>query len=300
VNPSIFINYRRDDASAESLLVKKALLEQFGEENVFMDVTSIDPGAAWPREIEMRLKKAAAVVAVIGPNWLRAGSDEWGRRRIDRKSDWVRKELEVVLRRRQKLIPLYVRDAKAFPPDVLPPSIRRLSKIQGIPIRRDSWEHDIQRLLANLAATETRAGKSVKLTNPYPVSKLTPPDRLSATKLGRVLRSELPYWTAVRSQLLDKPRVTREELFREFVFRKFADAIRFMEQVAAGCDSGNHHPRWENIFKVLRVYLSTWDGGLHRISDRDVQLAQYFDRAYKTFPGAARLKPTGGGKRRRK
>ena len=58
-----------------------------------------------------------------------------------------------------------------------------------------------------------------------------------------------------------------------------------MQQVAPGCDIALHHPRWENIWKTVRVYLTTGDIG-HRISDRDVQLAKYLDRAYRDFPGS--------------
>ena len=58
-----------------------------------------------------------------------------------------------------------------------------------------------------------------------------------------------------------------------------------MNEVAPGCDIAIHHPRWENLWRSLRVWLTTWDIG-HRISDRDIQLAKYFDKAYADFPGA--------------
>lgn len=41
----------------------------------------------------------------------------------------------------------------------------------------------------------------------------------------------------------------------------------------------NHHPRWENVYRTLRVALSTWDIG-HRISYADAMLAQAFDRTF--------------------
>jgi pterin-4a-carbinolamine dehydratase len=64
-----------------------------------------------------------------------------------------------------------------------------------------------------------------------------------------------------------------------------------MNLLAPGCDIAMHHPRWENVWKTLKVYLTTWDIG-HRISDRDLQLARYFDRAYEEFAGASRKKST--------
>lgn len=55
-----------------------------------------------------------------------------------------------------------------------------------------------------------------------------------------------------------------------------------MTEVADFADKANHHPRWENIYETLDVYLTTWDIG-HRISHLDVQLAQFFNRAYQSY-----------------
>jgi pterin-4a-carbinolamine dehydratase len=94
-------------------------------------------------------------------------------------------------------------------------------------------------------------------------------------------------WKKKVSPLPEDSESVRVELFREYRFKSFRDAIRFMYQVAPGCDIAIHHPRWENIWKTVRVYLSTWDIE-HRISDRDIQLARYLDKAYSEFDGADR------------
>jgi pterin-4a-carbinolamine dehydratase len=100
--------------------------------------------------------------------------------------------------------------------------------------------------------------------------------------LGSILVDELTGWTETTSPVPEDSSKIRVELFREFRFRSFQSAVGFMNLVAPGCDIVNHHPRWENIWKTVRVYLTTWDIG-HRISDRDVQLARYFDRAYSEY-----------------
>lgn len=97
VNADVFISYRRDDASAEAQLINRLLKQRLGANKVFMDVSSISPGAQWPDEITRNLEAASTVVVVIGSDWLVAGQDEWGRRRIDNESDWVRRELESAL-----------------------------------------------------------------------------------------------------------------------------------------------------------------------------------------------------------
>jgi pterin-4a-carbinolamine dehydratase len=65
----------------------------------------------------------------------------------------------------------------------------------------------------------------------------------------------------------------RKELFREYKFGSFQEAIRFMREVSTGCDIADHHPRWENIYRTLRVYLTTW-GIDHRVTDRQTQRAK--------------------------
>ena len=111
-------------------------------------------------------------------------------------------------------------------------------------------------------------------------------ERLTPVALAEILRTQLSSWTRVESPLPDDPSVMREELYRLLRFRSFADAIGFMALVAPGCDRLDHHPRWENVYREVRVYLSTWDGGVPGVSGRDVRLAQFFDRMFAGFTGA--------------
>lgn len=143
---SVFINYRRDDASAQAHLVHERLKNRLGKKEDFMDVSSINPGAKWPEEIEKNLQAATTLVAVIGPNWLSSKIDEHGRRRIDDESDWVRRELEDALNNGKRVIPLLVNGAKVAPDEALPETLRGLFKHQCIEVRRDYWEHDIKQL----------------------------------------------------------------------------------------------------------------------------------------------------------
>jgi pterin-4a-carbinolamine dehydratase len=91
-------------------------------------------------------------------------------------------------------------------------------------------------------------------------------------------------WEIVKSTLPEDVSVTREELFKTYQFKNFKQAIDFMTQVAQGCELHGHHPRWENIWNRINVYLTTWGVG-YRITDRDIRLAQYLDKSYKKYPG---------------
>jgi len=122
MQPSIFVSYRRDDCEAEAGRLRTTLLDQFGDEAVFMDTSSIPPGAKWPSQISSALESAKAVVVIIGPEWIRI-SDQWGLRRIDEEKDWVRKEIEQALRKDKEVIPVLIREAQVPPTDKLPKSI---------------------------------------------------------------------------------------------------------------------------------------------------------------------------------
>jgi pterin-4a-carbinolamine dehydratase len=117
------------------------------------------------------------------------------------------------------------------------------------------------------------------------------PDSISylASRQGASVRDEfadtdllLHDWEVIETPLPENPDQRRIELHRTFVFRSFRDVLVFMAEAGEFADDANHHPRWENIFKTLRIYLTTWDIG-HRISHSDLQLARYFDRAYQRY-----------------
>ncbi len=108
------------------------------------------------------------------------------------------------------------------------------------------------------------------------------PDALSEDKLSRILEEELTEWKVVSSPLPDNPFVTKNELYREYRFEDFDKVIEFMTKVAVGCNIFPHHPRWENTWTILRVWLTTWDIK-HIISFKDILLARYMERVYESY-----------------
>ena len=159
-------------------------------------------------------------------------------------------------------------------------------------LRRDFWDHDI-RLLIDSSWKCSSAGQRVEEEEigPYPVMRTRPPAPLPDSEIQAVLETQLEDWQCITSPLPEDPQKDRVELFREFKFGSFQEAIRFMREVSAGCDVADHHPRWENIYRTLRVYLTTWGIG-HRVTDRDVQMARYLDEVFSRPDGAQR--PRGG------
>jgi 4a-hydroxytetrahydrobiopterin dehydratase len=76
---------------------------------------------------------------------------------------------------------------------------------------------------------------------------------------------------------LDGWTVEDGKLHKEYVFADFVEAFAFMTAAALCAERKNHHPEWFNVYRTVRVDLSTHDLG--GISTWDVELAREFDAA---------------------
>ena len=70
------------------------------------------------------------------------------------------------------------------------------------------------------------------------------------------------------------------ELYREFEFKDFAQAFAFMQAVAAEAEQRQHHPRWENTWNKVRIWLSTHEAG-NKVTDKDRSFAEVIDAISK-------------------
>jgi 4a-hydroxytetrahydrobiopterin dehydratase len=78
-------------------------------------------------------------------------------------------------------------------------------------------------------------------------------DRLSA--------GDLPGW-----------RFDRGEIFKQYKFPTFMDAIGFIDRIAVKADGANHHPDLENHYNRVRVALHTWSE--NAVTENDFALAR--------------------------
>ena len=286
----VFVNYRRHSdllrASLVGLQIQGAMERlRPGRVSVFRDV-EIRVGKRWPAEIRRQLAMSDVVMAVIGPHWLTA-DDEFGRRRIDCPDDWVRQELEFALEHGKALVPVVFGDVMP-PPEALPDSLSPLVDLQAAFVEDATLERDLEpvyaeleRIIAGSEGAQSDSAEGRQLPYPQPPMKLPPP-AISDNELELLLSEDLPGWEVARSPVYGKPAETAVELRKEFSFKTFMDAIRFVSEVAEFADASNHHPRWENIFRTVIVHLTTWDIG-HRVSVLDLKLAAYFDRKYAAY-----------------
>src|SRR5438445_7361119 len=71
-------------------------------------------------------------------------------------------------------------------------------------------------------------------------------------------------------------KATKHGLYKQFNFENFKQAWAFMERVAELAEESQHHPRWENEWNVVQIWLITHEGG-KKITDKDHELAEAID-----------------------
>jgi ribonuclease HI len=69
---------------------------------------------------------------------------------------------------------------------------------------------------------------------------------------------------------------TKHGLYKQFNFENFKEAWEFMTKVAELSEQYQHHPRWENEWSVVQIWLITHEGG-QKITDLDREMAKAID-----------------------
>jgi 4a-hydroxytetrahydrobiopterin dehydratase len=88
------------------------------------------------------------------------------------------------------------------------------------------------------------------------VTKLSDEDVAAALAAG-----DLPGW-----------RHDRGEIFKNYKFTTFLDAIGFIDRLAKKAEAADHHPDLENHYNRVRVALHTWNE--NAVTDKDIALAR--------------------------
>ena len=143
---TVFISYRRDDASANAGRLCDWLKRQFGARNVFLDTESIAPGDTFPSVIGDRLERTDVLVAVIGPHWATI-CDKDGNRRIADPKDFVALEVSTGLRRGIRIVPVLVGGAKMPAASELPPALQGFETRNAVAIDDGRFAQDFDNLV---------------------------------------------------------------------------------------------------------------------------------------------------------
>ena len=142
---AIFLSYRRDDTSGYAGRLFDNLAQRFGRERVFMDIETLEPGMDFVAGIERAIESCGAVIAMIGPSWIKA-KDSDGHRRLDNPNDFIRLEITTALTRGVRVIPVLVQNAGVPPEQELPEPLRPLCRLQACELSDNRWEFDVRRL----------------------------------------------------------------------------------------------------------------------------------------------------------
>jgi hypothetical protein len=190
---SVFISYRREDSEGYAVWIFDVLLDQLGPDNVFMDRTTIPPGAPYPQVLQTQLESCDALLALIGPRWLKA-QDARGIRRIDDPQDWVTQEIGRALQRNILVIPLLVGDASLPSVAELPESLQALATAQAWPLPAESFRQRVKELAARLRDDIDRRRREL--------ARQERAERLRNSRSAPMRRFQYPIWVLFFSGVL--------------------------------------------------------------------------------------------------
>jgi len=145
----IFISHRRDDSAGYAGRIADSFGQHFGEDRVFRDIDSIEPGLDFTEAIERAVGSSEVLIAVIGKHWLTA-TDAAGRKRLQNADDYVRLEITAALKRNIRVVPLLVEGASMPSANELPDDLAPLSRRNAFELHDVSWRDDIRRLTSTL------------------------------------------------------------------------------------------------------------------------------------------------------
>jgi hypothetical protein len=151
IMPVIFISYRRDDSSGWALHLSENLRSEFGDDQIFTDIETIEPGMKYTEFIEKSLGSIKVLLAVIGPHWLTATDRKTGRLRLDDPRDLLRVEIATALKDPKiQVIPVLVGGATMPAVEDLPEDLRGLAGRDTHEMTDTRWTYDQEQLIKTL------------------------------------------------------------------------------------------------------------------------------------------------------
>jgi 4a-hydroxytetrahydrobiopterin dehydratase len=90
---------------------------------------------------------------------------------------------------------------------------------------------------------------------------------------------EIPKWNIEEWHADNKDKI---DFARDYMFESFDDALHFMNTASRFISLTDHHPEWTNIWRTVRVRLTTFDIGF-KPTMLDVDLASYLDDLHESY-----------------
>jgi hypothetical protein len=111
---------------------------------VFLDVDDIAPGQDFVAAIEGNLDSAAALIVVIGKQWLHGSA---AGTKLGDPDDYVTRELAAALRLRVPIIPVLADGADMPGEQALPQDLRPFTRNHAVQVRHESFRRDCEPLV---------------------------------------------------------------------------------------------------------------------------------------------------------
>ena len=282
----IFLSYRRSD-SYGTKRIAKSLRSEFGQENIFFDTESMQPGVAWPDRIKDFLSHADLMLLIIGPNWLHVQDESSGKRRIDMDQDWVRLEITTFLNRKKEndkliLIPVLINGAKMPEKNFLDSTLSPICDLQFVRLDNTGSSLDFVQLKQTLLQNRVTPVNPPAVVTPI---ALRPPDPLTESEENEFME-KYPGWQIINSDKPGAPGDFMRELYRFYEFTSYEEAWKFISKVDEyAIRPFNHHPKWQNTYNRVEFWLCTFNIG-HKPSQRDIRLAKILEDIYEGFMNA--------------
>jgi TIR domain len=153
----IFVSYRRATNAFAVQTVFERLVSAFGEDRVFLDRRSLEPGEDWLQSLDREVARATAVVMVFSQEWF--GTQPDGTRRIDDPGDMVRRELVAANRFGRPIIPVIVDGSSPLYGSQLPKGMEFIGKHQFLTLdpKSDGFEGQLAQLSKSIGRAQPGA-----------------------------------------------------------------------------------------------------------------------------------------------
>jgi len=207
-----------------------------------------------------------------------------GKRKIDLPGDWVRKEIITFLERRKEnkellVLPVLINGAKMPRKEHLDPEISALCDCNALKLPGTMSSGDFVHIKLRLEKAKIYTSSPLPVVTP--IAEI-PPDPLSE-KQEEFFLEHNNRWRILERDKPGRIGETMKELYRVYEFVNYDEAWKFMSVIdEKGIKPYNHHPRWQNTYNRVEVWLCTFNIG-HKPSERDLRLANIFEDTWRTF-----------------
>ena len=144
---NIFLSYRHSDTDASAGRIYDRLVQLTPRNRVFFDVSAVEPGVDFEREIVTAMQASEIALFFIGDKWMGPETTS-GSARIWEDSDYIRAEARAALAIKNiKILPVLVGGARMPTRDQLPPDIREIAARNALFLRHERFDDDAERIV---------------------------------------------------------------------------------------------------------------------------------------------------------